>query len=47
MKTITASAAKDLHFLAEDFRRILGSSHDETAERLRLAGAQHARMYRT
>ena len=35
MKTITASAAKDLgHFLAEDFRRILGSSHDETAERL-------------
>ena len=35
MKTITASAAKDLgHFLAKDFRRIFGSTHDETAERL-------------
>ena len=35
MKTITASAAKDLgHFLAKDFRRIFGSTYDETAERL-------------
>lgn len=35
MKTITASAAKDLgRFLAKDFRQIFGSTHDETAERL-------------
>ncbi|MBR0799595.1 HD domain-containing protein [Bradyrhizobium jicamae] len=35
MKTITASAAKDLgRFLAKDFRKIFGSAYDETAERL-------------
>jgi dGTP triphosphohydrolase len=35
VKTITASAAKQLgRFLAKDFRRIFGSAHDETADRL-------------
>lgn len=35
MKTITASAARKLgKFLANDFREIFGSTHDELAERL-------------
>ena len=35
MKTITASAARKLgKFLANDFREIFGSTHDEMAERL-------------
>ena len=35
MKTITASTAKKLgNFLAEDFREIFGTAHDDLAERL-------------